>query len=156
MSNIHNNVNKTSFGMNPFPACSNKYEPFGISRVAQNLKPLSNDIFVNNIKNINNTNNTNIIGNIKERKHMNNEEKQVELINDYVNYNINFETLLQERERLRNNKDFGDDSVDENIENLFNNLDEDPDYTQTDFSYDASELINIYRQKGKYPNIIKE
>ncbi len=74
----------------------------------------------------------------------------------YRNYNINFETLLQERERLRNNKDFGDDSVDENIENLFNNLDEDPDYTQTDFSYDASELINIYRQKGKYPNIIKE
>lgn len=144
MSNIHNNVNKTSFGMNPFPACSNKYEPIGISGVGQNLKPLPNDIFVKNIKNV------------KERKSMNNEEKQVELLNDYVNYNINFETLLQERERLRNNKDFGDDSVDENIENLFNNLDEDPDYTQTDFSYDASELINIYRQKGKYPNIIKE
>lgn len=144
MSNIHNNVNKTSFGMNPFAACSNKSEPIGISGVGQNLKPLPNDIFVKNIKNV------------KERKSMNNEEKQVELLNDYVNYNIDFETLLQERERLRNNKDLGDDSVDENIENLFNNLDEDPDYTQTDFSYDASELINIYRQKGKYPNIIKE
>lgn len=153
MSNIHNNVNKTSFGMNPFAVCSNKCEPIGISGVGQNLKPLPNDIFVNNIKNINNTN---IIGNIKERKQMNNEEKQVKLLNDYVNYDINFETLLQERERLRNNKDFGDDSVNESIENLFSNLDEDPDYTQTDFSYDARELINIYRKKGKYSNIIND
>lgn len=114
------------------------------SSKTSNFEPLSNDIFVKNIKNV------------KERKAMNNEEKQVKLLNDYVNYNINFETLLQERERLRNNKEFGDESVDENIENLFNNFDEDPDYTQIDFSYDARELINIYREKGKYPNIIKE
>ena len=153
MFNVNNNIKKISFGMNPFSKNLTNSKPNIISRIEQNLKPLTNDIFVNDINKINQINN---INNIKERMNMNYEAKQVKLLNDYVNYDINFETLLQERERLRNNIDFGDDSVNENIENLFSNLDEDPDYTQTDFSYDARELINIYRKKGKYSNIIND
>ena len=87
---------------------------------------------------------------------MNNAEKQVKLLNDYVKYNINFDELMAGREKLKNTKDNNDDSVDENIENLFANFDDDPYYTQTDFSYDSRELINIYSKKGKYSNILND
>lgn len=87
---------------------------------------------------------------------MNNAEKQVKLLNDYVKYNINFDELMVGREKLKNTKDNNDDSVDENIENLFANFDDDPYYTQTDFSYDSRELINIYSKKGKYSNILND
>lgn len=144
MLKINNNISKVGFGMNECTIRASKSVPIGTSAVGTNLKPLSKDIF------------TKTVNNIKNGKVMNNKEKQVKLLNDYVNYNINFKELIDGREKLKNNSEPNDKSVDENIETLFENFYEDTDYTQTDFSYDARELLNIYRRENKYPNIIKD
>lgn len=143
MFKTSNNNSNANFKMYE-ALCASKSDPIGTSRIGKNLKPLEKDIFIKNINNI------------KEGKSMNNKEKQVKLLNDYVNYNISFEELINGREELKNKQDENDKNVDENIENLFDNFDEDPYYTQTDFSYDARELINTYREINKYPNIIKD
>ncbi len=139
MLKINNNINNVGFGMNSAPVNSIKNNYGFVIKAGEpfKLNPIPKDEYVKEIT-------------------MNNKENQVKLLNDYVNYNINFDELLQGREKLRNNKEPNDKSVDENIENLFNNFYEDPYYTQTDFSYDARQIIYTYQQEGKYPNIIKE
>lgn len=130
----------------------NTYSSDIINKTTASNKPLKN--FVNKTSNsLKTDNNTDTF---KKGHIMNNAEKQVKLLNDYVKYNINFDELMAGREKLKNTKDINDDSVDENIENLFSNFDDDPYYTQTDFSYDSRELINIYSKKGKYSNILND
>ncbi len=130
----------------------NTYSSDIINKTTASNKPLKN--FVNKVSySLKTDNNTDTF---KKGHIMNNAEKQVKLLNDYVKYNINFDELMAGREKLKNTKDINDDSVDENIENLFANFDDDPYYTQTDFSYDSRELINIYSKKGKYSNILND
>ena len=141
MLKIGNNKNNVSFGMNKTKICKTKSGSTGTLKAGKKLNSLSKDIFISNIK---------------EGKSMNNKEKQVKLLNDYVNYYIDFDELIKGRKELNNNHNEDKNDVDENIENLFNNFDEDPYYTQTEFSFDARELLNIYRKKNKYSNILNE
>lgn len=141
MLKIGNNKNNVSFGMNKTKICKTKSGSTGTLKAGEKLNSLSKDIFISNIK---------------EGKSMNNKEKQVKLLNDYVNYYIDFDELIKGRKELNNNHNEDKNDVDENIENLFNNFDEDPYYTQTEFSFDARELLNIYRKKNKYSNILNE
>lgn len=141
MLKIGNNKNNVSFGMNKTKICKTKSGSTGTLKAGEKLNSLSKDIFISNIK---------------EGKSMNNKEKQVKLLNDYVNYYIDFNELIKGRKELNNNHNEDKNDVDENIENLFNNFDEDPYYTQTEFSFDARELLDIYRKKNKYSNILNE
>ncbi len=141
MLKIGNNKNNVSFGMNKTKICKTKSGSTGTLKAGEKLNSLSKDIFISNIK---------------EGKSMNNKEKQVKLLNDYVNYYIDFDELIKGRKELNNNHNEDKNDVDENIENLFNNFDEDPYYTQTEFSFDARELLDIYRKKNKYSNILNE
>ena len=141
MLKIGNNKNNVSFGMNKTKICKTKSGSTGTLKAGEKLNSLSKDIFISNIK---------------EVKSMNNKEKQVKLLNDYVNYYIDFNELIKGRKELNNNHNEDKNDVDENIENLFNNFDEDPYYTQTEFSFDARELLDIYRKKNKYSNILNE
>lgn len=141
MLKIGNNKNNVSFGMNKTKICKTKSGSTGTLKAGEKLNSLSKDIFISNIK---------------EGKSMNYKEKQVKLLNDYVNYYIDFDELIKGRKELNNNHNEDKNDVDENIENLFNNFDEDPYYTQTEFSFDARELLDIYRKKNKYSNILNE
>ena len=141
MLKIGNNKNNVSFGMNKTKICKTKSGSTGTLKAGEKLNSLSKDIFISNIK---------------EGKSMNNKEKQVKLLNDYVNYYIDFDELIKGRKELNNNHNEDKNDVDENIENLFNNFDEDPYYTQTEFSFDARELLDIYRKKNKYSNILNK
>ena len=88
MLKIGNNKNNVSFGMNKTKICKTKSGSTGTLKAGEKLNSLSKDIFISNIK---------------EGKSMNNKEKQVKLLNDYVNYYIDFDELIKGRKELNNN-----------------------------------------------------